>query len=88
MEMIKAIDDVKIKDFDKMKRSGKLSQFKTKWNVLPVFLFKKRLFSLVNEMVKMIESNKIDDDVDLLEFPSRTVCFISFIAFDSVNYCL
>jgi len=70
MEMIKAIDDVKIKDFDKMKRSGKLSQFKTKWNVLPVFLFKKRLFSLVNEMVKMIESNKIDDDVDLLEFKS------------------
>jgi len=66
--MIKAIDDVRIKDFDKMKRSGKVSQFKTDWNILPVFLFRKRLFGLVNEMLQMIESNKIDDDIEAKEF--------------------
>jgi len=68
MDMIKAIDDARIKDFDKMKRSGKVSQFKTDWNILPVFLFKKRLFCLVNEMLQMIESNKIDDDIEAKEF--------------------
>jgi len=55
--MIKNFWDITLRDWDVMEKTGSVSRFRSKWNILPVFLFDKRIESVRQELVK-----KLNDD--------------------------
>lgn len=75
--MIKSIDRVRLKHLDKMERTGKVRQLLAWWNILPVFLFKKRLILLVEDIYKQINEGKNNDatfdELEIMEWKIRSI---------------
>jgi hypothetical protein len=70
--MIKRLDDITIGDFNQMETTGKISQYKKWYNFLPAFLFVKMIRKLVLEIQKFIDEHDLDEDLDRVEWKTRS----------------
>ena len=59
--MIKKIHEITIGDFDLMESTGKISQFKARFNVLPARFFIKKIKYLVESVIKLMNEVKTDE---------------------------
>lgn len=62
--MIKNIYEITIGDYSQMELSGKISQFKKWYNPFPTIFFIKKIQSVLNEVLVLLNENKINDEED------------------------
>ena len=75
--MIKKIDEIKVRDINRMEESGQLSQFKSKYNILPVRFFMRRIEKLILSIYGKLNDNGINEDIDDLEYQTFMILKIN-----------
>lgn len=62
--MIENINTLTIKKYSLFDKTNKLRYLKCWWNILPTFLFKKKLFELASSIHKRLSGIKLDSDFE------------------------
>jgi len=55
--MIKKYWEITLRDYDIMEKTGNVYQFRSKWNILPSFLFKKKISKLIQILIEKLNDS-------------------------------
>lgn len=83
--MIKRYEDITLKDFNRIERTGKIGHLRLWYNVLPVMLFSKAIRKEIMILIEKLNSieNDINNDIEYLRYKYQSIIAINAIR---VNY--
>ena len=63
--MIKNYWEINLRDYDIMEKTGNVSRFKSKWNILPVMFFPKKIEALIKTLSEKLNESGTSEDKKL-----------------------
>lgn len=79
MRALKEIDEIKVKHYARMERTGSVRQYKKWYNILPTFLFRSKLIKLSEEISGLISDNKLDRSIDITQWMATSLASINLV---------